>query len=226
MADVEPKRPLAGGSIERRREIAQGRRERTRQALLIAAARVVAARGAESATIDDFIKAAGVARGTFYNYFQTRDEIVGALWRHLGDGPLRAFAVAHAADPDPAYRLTTGLRMTIAKAAQDPVWGWMIYRIGTGDTPMTIDMRGFSLFDLRDGLAKGRFSADSAETASDFFMGVAMMGVRAVLTGDRPADYAEQCAFLVLRGLGLTTRDALATARRPLPPMPVEADRA
>lgn len=220
MADVEPRRPLAGGSIERRREIAQARRERTRQALLIAAARVVAARGAESATIDDFIKAAGVARGTFYNHFETRDEIVADLWQHLGDGPLRAFAVAHAADPDPAYRLTTGLRMTIGKAAGDPVWGWLIYRIGTGDTPMSADMRSHSMFDLKAGLASGRFTADDVETAGDYFLGAAMLGVKAVLTAARPDDYAEQCAVLVLRGLGLNARDAMATARRPLPQMP------
>ncbi len=55
---------MIGGPV-RRQEIGLERRERTRQKLLMAAARVVAELGEKKSTIDDFIQAAGVARGKF-----------------------------------------------------------------------------------------------------------------------------------------------------------------
>jgi AcrR family transcriptional regulator len=58
----------------RRAEIGRERRARMRGRLLEAAARVMADQGSDSATIDTFIRAAGVARGTFYNHFKTREE--------------------------------------------------------------------------------------------------------------------------------------------------------
>jgi AcrR family transcriptional regulator len=72
----------------RRREIGAERRERTRQKLVMAAARVVAEPGENKANIDDFIKAAGVARGTFYNYYSTRELLLADLWARVGRNPL------------------------------------------------------------------------------------------------------------------------------------------
>lgn len=217
MQGVSRRRAPAGGTIERRAEIGRERREKTRKLLLTAAARVVAARGTEGVVIDDFIKAAGVARGTFYNYFKTREQLIAALWEHLGDTPLRSIKTAHAADKDPAYRLTSGLRMTIHKAARDHVWGWLLYRITLGDAVLNEELRSFPMFDIKAGLASGRFAPADPEVVCDYFVGVSMMAVKAVIIGERPADHAEQCAYMVLRGLGLDAEDARRVSQRELP---------
>jgi len=208
---------LAGGTSARRAEIGHQRRAMTRQRLLTAAARVVAERGTAGVTIDDFIKSAGVARGTFYNYFKTRDELVGALWQHIGDAPLRTIRKAHAFDGDPAYRLTTGLRMTILKASADHVWGWLFYRMGLGDLVFRDELRAYPMADIQAGIQSGRFMAIDPEVACDYFLGVSIMAIKAVMVDSRPADYAEQCAFLVLRGLGMESEQARQVSQRSLP---------
>jgi len=47
--------------------------------LLDAAARLFVERGYEATTVEDIARAAGVAKGTFYLYFRTKDQLLTAL---------------------------------------------------------------------------------------------------------------------------------------------------
>jgi AcrR family transcriptional regulator len=62
---------------------AAGKREQTklqnRQAILDAAREVFAELGYETATVRDIIRRTGLAAGTFYNYFRSKDEVHAAL---------------------------------------------------------------------------------------------------------------------------------------------------
>jgi AcrR family transcriptional regulator len=55
------------------------KRERTHAAIIHAAITVIAEKNLGSASIDDLMQAAGMARATFYNYFQTREEVLTAV---------------------------------------------------------------------------------------------------------------------------------------------------
>lgn len=61
----------------------ESRRERkkteTRERIISAAIRVFSERGIETATVDEIASAADVGKGTIYNYFQTKEEIVVAF---------------------------------------------------------------------------------------------------------------------------------------------------
>ena len=93
--------------------------------LLEAAARVMANQGSDSAKIDTFIRAAGVARGTFYNHFKTREELLEALWTSIGHDPfLEQFSSACNKLTDPAERFAAVTRLVLLRAAEDPTWGW------------------------------------------------------------------------------------------------------
>jgi len=63
--------------------LASGKREQTkvanRQAILDAAREVFAELGYDVATVRDIIRRTGLASGTFYNYFRSRDEVFEAL---------------------------------------------------------------------------------------------------------------------------------------------------
>ncbi len=54
---------------------------RTRAAVLRAAVQVVAERGIRRASMSDLAAAAGIAKGTLYNHFRTKDEVWSALVR-------------------------------------------------------------------------------------------------------------------------------------------------
>ncbi len=62
--------PDAGQPSRRERQKAE-----TREQLYRAARSVFAARGLTASTVEEITKAAGVAKGTFFNYFRTKEEV-------------------------------------------------------------------------------------------------------------------------------------------------------
>ncbi len=93
-----PKQPAAPGSVpppwfepgrvpEQRPGKAGGKRDRNRQertlALCAAALGEFLERGVERVTVDEITKAAGVAKGSFYRYFEDKGQVVDALFAPL-----------------------------------------------------------------------------------------------------------------------------------------------
>lgn len=70
---------MATRMMDGRRLRAQRRRAQTEARLLEAAEAVICRKGFHAATISDIVVEAGVARGTFYQYFQGRDEVFRRL---------------------------------------------------------------------------------------------------------------------------------------------------
>jgi AcrR family transcriptional regulator len=62
------------------------RREARRQALIEAAVAVFSAKGVSAVSVDDIVHAAGVAKGTFYLYFATKDDAVDAVATWMVEG--------------------------------------------------------------------------------------------------------------------------------------------
>ena len=109
-----------------RAEIGEQRRARMRERLLAASARVIAERGPEKVTIDDFIAAAEVSRGTFYNHFSTREALLEALWTSIGHDPFAELLIACKTISDPVEHLSTVTRLVLRQAASNPSWGWLV----------------------------------------------------------------------------------------------------
>jgi AcrR family transcriptional regulator len=65
---------------------ARRRSPRRREDLVDAAVRVFATTGVAGTSVDEIVRAAGVAKGTFYLYFETRDDIVTAVAERLVEG--------------------------------------------------------------------------------------------------------------------------------------------
>lgn len=63
-----------------------------REALLAAGERVFAARGGERATVDEVAAAAGMAKGTFYLYFDSRNDLIAALRQQFAGELVAAMA--------------------------------------------------------------------------------------------------------------------------------------
>lgn len=201
----------------RRAEIGRARRDRTRALLVEAALRVFARMGPDAPNVDDFTAEAGVARGTFYNYFDGREDLliaVATLAAERMEGErMRAQGLV-----DPAERMACALRSYIRKAAADPVWGWVIVRIALVAAPLGPAMRANLAKDLADGAAAGRFAVQSVQAAQDLVLGAGIMGMRSVLQGEAGAGHAEAVARMVLQALGVP--DAAEVAARPMPAVP------
>lgn len=77
------------------------RGEKTRQRLLDAGASVLPARGYHDARVDDIVEAAGVSHGTFYRYFENKDDFFRVL-AEAASAPMIAMLDDLVVDADPA----------------------------------------------------------------------------------------------------------------------------
>jgi AcrR family transcriptional regulator len=83
----------------------EAQKEGRRQEILAAALRCFARNGFHSTTITDVVRESGVSQGTFYLYFETKDDVIAALAddRSQSDALINAIAGAEA---DPVVGLT------------------------------------------------------------------------------------------------------------------------
>jgi len=192
-------------------------RERTKTLLLDAALRLFARQGVGATAIHEIAAEAGVANGTFYNYFRTRDEVVEAVSVRLAERLQEEITASAAGVTDAGERMAIGTRRFVMQAIRDPVWAAALIRVSTSRSAALARTAGPALHDLRLGRRQGRFSYRNEVAALDLITGTVLAGMRSVLEGRAGAEHPSLIAGLVLRGLGMPTAEADAMVRRPLP---------
>jgi AcrR family transcriptional regulator len=206
---------LNPAQIERRLQIAAARRTRMHNRLLGAAYRLFAVHGSEAPTIDDVVKEANVARGSFYNYFQTRDE----LFRAVADDMARSInsvITRHLTGmDDPAARISLSFRVFLHFAVSDQARGWILLRTMPLMGPLNAEMKAVIHSEFTEALARKRFKAISAPTAVDIGLGLLIMTIQRLLVeggGDEHIDRAAE-AMLVAMGMPKPEARTIATSR-------------
>ena len=135
------------GSEDGRSARARRQRERRRAEILAAARHVINARGYAATSVDDMIEAAGVSRGTFYNYFEGREAIFLQL---LDDflltlvGHVEPVSIDH---PAPAAAMYDNLKRVIGELLDNPDLATILFREAVG-VNAAIDARIHRFYDF------------------------------------------------------------------------------
>ena len=198
----------------------QPKRERTRQQLLVAATKVFAEKGVEAAAIQEIASVAGVANGTFYNYFQTKEAILEAAAIHYGVSYCERITTSYAHIKDGAERMAIGGRHYMTLAVEQPQLARFMLSVAVSSNIWDEQIRPYVYADLMMGIRQKRFHVASKEAAMDLITGTNMAGMRSLLGGGANRSHISAVAASILRGLGMEPKDADEVARRPLPPLP------
>ena len=102
------------------------RAERAVQKILAGTMKALSRQGASKLSVSDICEASHIARGTFYRYFDSKDEVLAALGQHFEDGVAAAFADAIEVNPDPEQRVQVVLDTIIAYRAAGGDWNQML----------------------------------------------------------------------------------------------------
>ena len=188
------------------------RRARTRAAIVDAARRLFAERGAEAVAIQEITDAADVAKGSFYNHFDSREDlqhaVAAAALEALGAGLDRDVEQREA---DPARVVAHSLLSTLRTCLEDPALGAFLLRhpdvMEVGDA---IGRRGRR--DLLRGRRAGRFRFDDVGLVLTVLAGAGQSFLRARLAGDQPPAADVRFVALALRLLGVADDEADAVA--------------
>src|SRR5271165_3714471 len=138
----------------RRAEIGREKRARTRAQLVSAAKSLFARLGVEAVTVDEVVKEAGVAKGTFYFHFEDLQALTAAVADELIDSINSLLQPGRLSLSDPAHRIAFGCCCFIDKALSDPGWANVLARMMAG-APMSGEIARRHLFEDLSELSKG-----------------------------------------------------------------------
>lgn len=190
-------------NLEARAATAEQRRAKTRERLLDAASAVIAEKGPDATSIEEIVAAAGVSRGTFYNYFPTTDDLVSALNVRTGEaflGPMRELVGQL---DDPALKLSAAAHFTLMTMVADPTRAWVMLRLEGARAPRHRPAGHFLTRLFEEGMATGRFEVIDIEAARAVTIGALRMAAREVLMEGAPHDLTEHVVATVMLGLGM-----------------------
>jgi AcrR family transcriptional regulator len=190
---------------------------RNRKALLNAAEKLIAEKGFERVTIDEIAETADLAKGTFYNYFDDKNQIAKELALTIRRELAADVGVAQAGIDDPAGRLAVGICVFLRTAVTAPthaavvaqMYGQWLRPEASGNLRLRKD--------LEDGYRVGRFSTAELPVAVVMTVGVVQAGIlRALELAESTAvrKLALALSELVLRALGMKSNEAKAISAK------------
>lgn len=189
---------------ERRAEIGQDRRTRTRAAILRAAFDLLGRQDGRSSRIDDICQAAHVSRATFYNYFTSVEELFKATAFDISHDFNDALRAVILRVPSGAFRIAFALRYTLHKSRRDPAWGWAMVNLSAGGPILGEESYLYATQSIDEGILTEQFRIPSTQIGLDLVMGATLAGMITLLQSEQPEDYPELIVAHIFRGLGVS----------------------
>lgn len=223
--------PAKATTAEREPRGARRKRE-TRVRLLEAALRLMAKKGMEGVAINEITEAADVGFGSFYNHFESKEAIHGAVMDWVFEEFADALDRLVSDIADPAEVVSICVRHTLLRAQREPVWGQFLIREGYSARVLERGLGQRLLRDIQRGIASGCFKRDDALMSFLSVGGTVLASISLCLQfsqaegnqapkidqhGFHIDDLPQRAAKMLLLTLGLTHPEAEKIAYRPLP---------
>jgi AcrR family transcriptional regulator len=204
-----------GEKVRKRTQLRESAHTAYRDAILTAAEQVFAERDFATAKMTDIAREAGVAAGTLYNYFESKDEIVQSLVEARGDELVARMEKAYGEVDDALLRLTVMIRVSLEYLEEHRAIFMIFARVNgvdfgvakTGDVE-TRFRRCLALYEraVREGIGKKLFRKDLAVDQQVALLSGAIHGVvRAWFMAGASTPLARNTPMLVefiVNGLG------------------------
>lgn len=198
------------------------RRKQQTRASLLAAARQFLAEGRGNVSIQQITDAADVGFGSFYNHFQSKEELFeAAVADVLLQYSLLLDSIVAGYD-DPAEVFAVSFRMTGRLQRQLPEMVRVLLNEGMTVLRRDEGLRPRALHDIAAASAAGRFDIEDPDLALAA-AGGALLGLLQLLDADAAADagdLADRMTVRILRAFGMTKSEAEEICSRPLPSQP------
>ena len=121
---------------------------------------------------------------------------------------------------DAAEIYSFSTRHLMHTAVSDPVWGWLVVRLGIAQEGLLNALGPRASRDIQIGVDSGRFRVDDVALASAMTFGSVLSVMHDYLQGDRKTDPSQAYAENLLRMVGIAPDEAREIANRPLPVLP------
>jgi AcrR family transcriptional regulator len=206
--------------INHRTRTGRVRRARTRANILAAAFEVFDAKGVGRATVEDVRERAGLARGSFYNYFQTYEgmlkDLAAEIARRINAEQSERFDEL----PNLAERLWSHVRYSILRLSPDRSCAEILIRVTPLVGSLTDHMRAHAEREMQLSAKTGAIKVPSTNVALDLGYGLATMMLRRSLESRVGKKEIEAAGLMLMRAYGVEEAEARRISRLPAPKMP------
>ena len=186
---------------------------RNRKALLNAAEKLIAEKGFERVTIDEVAETADLAKGTFYHYFNDKNEIARELAVTIRREIRDQVGVAEKGIDDPAGQLVAGVAVCLRAAALSPTRAGVLSRMYYLWLRPDANKEFLLFKDMEVGYRTERFSVGDLPAGIVMVVGTVQAGIMRALElreWNAIRELTLALSALILRALGLKSNEAQA----------------
>lgn len=182
--------------------------------------RLFSARGCTDIKVSDLAEEAGVARGTIYSHVASIEDLFSDIAARKSEEMSLRVERRLSDVNDAARRIAFGIRWYIQAAHEDPEWCRFVTRFAFSAESLQHVLSGRPSQEISAGQSQGRFELKADQLQAAVTLAASSVIAAMVLVREGHATWRDaggQCAFLVLRALGLDCAEAQSIAGEPLP---------
>lgn len=196
----------------------------TRIRLLQAAYDIMSKNGIDDTTISHITDAADVGFGTFYNYFDDKDDLASqVLDCVITDlGRRNDLATAKLKTSQPAAVQAISIRLTMREMLNNIMWHWWVKRPDLLVERMRQSFHPYGVRDLKIGIEAGRYAILATEVEAIWSQQMWMLvgGVKNILEKNIKGLNEAKLIGTVMRAMGVSSERAAELAKMKLPALP------
>jgi len=164
------------------------RKIQTRANLIDAMYKLTSKLGVEAVTIRNIVDEADIAKGSFYNFFETKEELLEAvLVKVVGESAELIDSTIFEFE-DPIETIATAFLTLDRIVSSDNVLGWFIVNVSPEKPILGAQLRKSLLRDVNRGIEDGYFNVPNVDLAVDLFSLSVLAFQRGRLQGIAPAE--------------------------------------
>ena len=199
------------GSLKR------SKRERTRSVLLDGAIATVAAQGMHGASVKAITESVGLSNGTFYNHFDSREELFRVAALSVAETITDEIAADVQDTDDGIARIVRSTDAFMTRALAMPDWAAMIVDAARHIADIRGDIGHHLRADVGRALAQGRIEAKPDRFLVEQIGTLVALAIEVQLTRGRSRRIRVQTCESILRLLGMTPHAARREVARHMP---------
>jgi AcrR family transcriptional regulator len=207
-------------AVNFRTRTGQLRRARTRARILSTAFALLDEQGVDRVTVEDVRASAGLARGSFYNYFLTYEhmlkELAAEISRQINVEQTQRFDMVG----NLVERMWCNLRYFILRAASDRSCSEILIRVTPLLGPLNSNMRHNAERGIRQSMRLKLINVPSAGVALDLGYGLGAVMIRRAVEGGVDSKEIDAAGLLLLRAFGVAEIEARRISHLPRAALP------
>jgi AcrR family transcriptional regulator len=199
--------------------LTRGERSRiaTRNKLIEAAHALMAEKGFDLSTIEEITKRADVGFGSFYNHFESKEDIARSVFAQRASEIRGITDEIAAREQDRAVAIAYIQKMFLTKAVHDPVWARFIVRAQDSHRQMNETFVISAANDIRIVVEQKRLSITCIQTAADITIAALISAMTRILEGAPSEAVTVETVECLMRLYGMPEAEAKRLSLLPPP---------